>query len=121
MHSIPQVNDLAIILGVAALVAFTFQKTKLPAVLGYIVAGMIVGPYTPTGLYVADPENIKVWSHLGVIFLMFSLGLEFTFHKLMHVGAAALGTAIGEVSTLFLLGFSAVLIVTGKQIGRAHV
>src|SRR5688572_15894788 len=97
MHLPALITDLAMILGAAALVSFVFQKIKQPVVLGYILAGIILGPYTPTGLTVTDLPNIKIWAELGVILLMFALGLEFTFHKLIRVGRAATGTAIVEV------------------------
>ena len=112
MHLPPQISDLALILTVAAIVTFVFHKIRQPLVLGYLVAGVIVGPYTPTGLYVHDISNIQVWAELGVIFLMFSLGLEFTFHKLVRVGASAAGTAWVEVILMVAVGLA-----TGKFLG----
>jgi CPA2 family monovalent cation:H+ antiporter-2 len=104
------------ILGVAAVVTFIFQKIRQPVVLGYIVAGIIVGPYTTTGLTVTDLPNIKGWAELGVIFLMFSLGLEFTFHKLAKVGATAAGTALVEVVLMLSLGYGA-----GRLLGWSFI
>ena len=63
-----------------------FHKLNQPVVLGYLIAGMIVGPHTPPHPLVSDIPNIKIWGELGVIFLMFSLGLEFSFRKLARVG-----------------------------------
>src|SRR5579872_4622346 len=90
MHELaPLIKDLAIILGVASLVTLLFQKIRQPIVLGYLIAGIIVGPYTPPHVLVTDIPNIQILSELGVIFLMFSLGLEFSFHKLTRVGFSA--------------------------------
>lgn len=116
MHLPTQISDLAIILGVAAVVTFLFQKIRQPLVLGYIVAGVIVGPYTPTGIAVSDLENVKVWAELGVIFLMFSLGLEFTFHKLVRVGVTAAGTSVVEVVLMMLFGWG-----TGRVLGWSPI
>jgi len=116
MHLAPQITDLALILSVAAAVTFLFHKIKQPLVLGYLVAGVIVGPYVPSGLDVHDISNIQVWAELGVIFLMFSLGLEFTFHKLVRVGASAAGTAWVEVVLMVTVGYLA-----GKFIGWSDI
>lgn len=106
MHLAPLIHDLAVILAVAGLVTFLFQRIKQPVVLGYIVAGIIVGPHTPSAIFVYDVPNIKVWAELGVIFLMFSLGLEFSFRKLARVGASAGATAAFEIVFMLALGFS---------------
>jgi CPA2 family monovalent cation:H+ antiporter-2 len=102
----PFIQDLAIILGVAGLVSLLFQKIRQPVVLGYIIAGMIVGPYTPPFPLITDTSGVKVWAELGVIFLMFSLGLEFSFRKLASVGISAGFTAIIEVFLMIFLGFT---------------
>lgn len=112
MHLAPIIRDLAIILGVAGSVTVLFRKIRQPVVLGYLVAGFIIGPHTPPFPLVKDLPNIQVLAELGVIFLMFSLGLEFTFHKLVRVGTSAAGTAVVEV-----LGMVAVGLVTGKLLG----
>jgi len=91
------IEDLALILITGALVTLLFKRIKQPLVLGYIIAGFLVGPYfhlTPT---VADHENIETLAEIGVIFLLFSLGLEFSFKKLMRVGGAASITAFVEI------------------------
>jgi Kef-type K+ transport system membrane component KefB len=76
------IEDLAVILGIAALMIFRFQRIQESVVLEYIIAGH----YTPDKLSVTDTDNIKIWAELGVIFLMFSLGLEFRFRGLARVG-----------------------------------
>lgn len=112
MHLAPLIQDLAVILGVAALVTFFFRLIKQPVVLGYIVAGIIVGPYTPPIFSVVDVESVKVWAELGVIFLMFSLGLEFSFRRLAKVGISAGMTAIIQILTMIILGN-----ITAKALG----
>lgn len=103
----PLIHDLAIMLGVAGIVVILFQRIHQPVVLGYLVAGMIVGPYTTSHNLITDVDNIKILSELGVIFLMFSLGLEFSFHKLTRVGFSALITGLIDVSLMMFLGYLA--------------
>lgn len=105
MHLAPIIQDLAIILGVAALITFIFRRIRQPVVLGYIIAGIIVGPHTPSIISVTDVPNINVWAELGVIFLMFALGLEFSFRKLARVGFAASVTAVIQIVVMMTLGF----------------
>lgn len=113
MHELaPLIRDLAIILGVAGLVTLLFQKIRQPVVLGYLVAGVIIGPYTPPYVLVTDIPNIKVLAELGVVFLMFSLGLDFSFHKLRRVGLSASVTGVIEVVLMLLVGFA-----TGQLLG----
>ena len=108
----PLIRDLAVILSIAGVVALLFQKIRQPVVLGYLVAGIIVGPYTPPHALVSDIPTIKILSELGVIFLMFSLGLEFSFHKLKRVGPSAGITGLIEVVFMLLLGWT-----TGMLLG----
>jgi len=99
------IEDLALILITGALVTLLFKRIKQPLVLGYIIAGFLVGPYfhlTPT---VADKENIETLAEIGVIFLLFSLGLEFSFKKLMRVGGAASITAFVEIIFITAAGY----------------
>ena len=108
MHELaPLISDLAIMLMVAGIVVLLFQRIQQPVVLGYLAAGMIIGPYTPPYGFITDETNIKIISELGVIFLMFSLGLEFSFHKLTRVGFSALITGIIDVSVMLLIGYYA--------------
>lgn len=99
------IADLALILITGAITTILFRKIKQPLVLGYIIAGFLVGPhvsFTPT---VTDNENIEIWADIGVIFLLFSLGLEFSFRKLKRIGGAASITAGVEVVVIFLAGY----------------
>lgn len=104
MHLPSLIVDLALILCLAAIVTFIFRIIRQPVVLGYIVAGVLVGPHTPAFFTVVDMESIRIWAELGVIFLMFSLGLEFSFRRLAKVGISAGGTAIFQILTMLILG-----------------
>lgn len=95
---------ITVVLCVAAVTTVAFQRLRLPVVLGYVLAGLIVGPYVPIPL-VADRETVQLLSELGVILLMFSLGLEFSLRKLVRVGPTAGVTAIIESSIMVWLGF----------------
>ena len=99
------IQDLAVIMIVAALVTVIFHRLKQPVVLGYIVAGVLIGPHTPPFELIKDEHTIKVLAELGVIFLMFSLGLEFSFRKLLRVGATALIAAVLEIVVMIWLGY----------------
>lgn len=106
MTHLPQlIIDLALILGAAAIVTLLFKWLKQPAVLGYIIAGLIVGPHFQLFPSVTDKANIEVWAEIGVIFLLFSLGLEFSFKKLMKVGGSALITAGVQIVIMIFLGY----------------
>jgi len=96
---------LSVVLCVAAVTTVLFQRLKQPVVLGYILAGLVVGPHLPIPL-VADEQVVTTLSELGVILLMFALGLEFRFKTLLKVGPSAAITAIVETSIMLWLGFS---------------
>ncbi len=110
------IYDLALILGAAGCVTLLFKKIKLPLVLGYIMAGFIVGPYFDFLPTVMEKENIQIWADIGVIFLLFSLGLEFSFKKLLKVGGSASITAIVEVSFMVIAGYG-----TGRLLGWTNI
>ncbi|MDB4932905.1 MAG: Regulator of conductance [Myxococcaceae bacterium] len=95
---------LTVVLGVAAVTTVLFQRLRQPVVLGYLVAGLIVGPHVPLPL-VADPAVVRTLSELGVILLMFSVGLEFSLAKLLRVGAVAGLTALVQCSLMLWLGY----------------
>src|SRR5512145_2344531 len=97
---------LTIVLGVAAVVTVLFQRLRQPVVLGYLIAGLIIGPHVPVPL-VADREIVQTLSELGVILLMFALGLEFSLRKLVRVGPTAGVTAVVQSSIMVWLGFVA--------------
>ena len=105
MHGIGLLQDLAVVMMVAAVVTIVFHRLKQPVVLGYILAGVIIGPHTPPAQLIHDENTIKTLSELGVILLMFSLGLEFSLRKLKSVGAPALLAASLEILLLFWVGY----------------
>jgi monovalent cation:H+ antiporter-2, CPA2 family len=107
MHQSVLIEDLAVVLCIAAIVTVLFQKIKQPTVLGYLIAGMIVGPYTPPFSWIDDETEIRILAELGVIFLMFSLGLEFTFNKVKRLGLPAIIIGVFEVVVMMLIGFLA--------------
>lgn len=113
MSDIPVlISDLAVILICAGLVTLLFKWLKQPVVLGYIVAGILSGPvckYTPT---VMDSGSIETWSEIGVIFLLFTLGLDFSFKKLVKVGGTAVIAAITVVLGMMFVGYA-----TGLALG----
>lgn len=105
MHLPTLIFDLAIILAIAGIITLVCHKLRQPVVLGYLLSGLIIGPYTPPFQFVKDIEGIKTWAELGVIFLMFCLGLEFSFRKLISVGFSAIFTAIIEVLFFLVVGY----------------
>jgi monovalent cation:H+ antiporter-2, CPA2 family len=105
MHSVAFLQDLAVVMIVAGMVTVLFHRFKQPVVLGYIVAGVIIGPHTPPYALIHDEPTINTLSELGVILLMFSLGLEFSLRKLTRVGVPALIAALLEILLLFWVGY----------------
>ncbi len=107
MHSITFLQDLAVVMIVAGLVTVLFHRLKQPVVLGYILAGVIIGPHTPPFPLVGDEETIRTLSELGIILLMFSLGLEFNLRKLRQVGGTAFLAAFLEIVLMIWIGYEA--------------
>jgi len=108
--------DLALILGAAGIITLIFKKLKQPVVLGYIIAGLLVSPNFKLFPTITDIESIRVWADIGVIFLLFSLGLEFSFKKLIKVGPSSGITGIYEVSFMILTGY-----ITGRLLGWSNM
>lgn len=98
-------QDLALILMVAGVVTILFKKLKQPVVLGYIVAGVFAGPHISFLPTVVEVESVDFWGKIGVIFLLFGLGLEFNFKKLKKVGGSGFITVFTEVLMMFCMGF----------------
>lgn len=105
MHAVDFIQDLAVIMLVAGVVTILFHRLRQPVVLGYIVAGFIIGPHTPPFGLIHDEDTIKTLAELGVIFLMFCLGLEFSLRKLFQVGATAFIAAFLEIVLMIWIGF----------------
>ncbi len=105
MESLPAIfMDLALILITAGVITVIFKWLKQPLVLGYILAGFFIGPYFKWFPVITDPGNVHVWSDIGIVFLMFALGLEFSIKKLKKVGATGAITALTELAIMFLIG-----------------
>lgn len=116
LHLPHLVHDLGIILAVAAAVTLVFKLIRQPVVLGYLIAGFLVGPqfdFIPT---VTEDATIRVWAEIGVIFLLFGLGLEFSFKRLKAVGGTASITGVVEVTFMLLVGY-----FTGKLLGWRQI
>jgi CPA2 family monovalent cation:H+ antiporter-2 len=117
MEHLPNlVGDLVLILVTAGIVTILFKWLKQPVVLGYIVAGFLVGPHSSILPSVTDSANIEVWSEIGIIFLLFALGLEFRISKLIKVGKSALTAAIINMGAMIAIGFLA-----GWLLGWSHL
>lgn len=106
MHEIGFIRDLAVVMLVAGATTIVFQRLHQPVLLGYILAGVLIGPHAP-GMLVADPRAIDDISNLGVVLLMFTLGLEFSVRKLREVGIGVLAVAVGEVGVMLWAGIGA--------------
>ena len=104
-HTNGLIADLALILLLGAIVTLLFKKMKQPVVLGYILAGFLASPnfeYLPS---ISNLENIKFWADLGIVVLMFTIGLEFSFRKLMNSGSSAVVTALIIITGMTFAGF----------------
>lgn len=111
-HLEPLISDLGLILMTAGIAVLIFKKLKQPLVLGYLIAGFLAGTHFDFFPSVKDVKSVEVWAEIGVIILLFSLGLEFSFKKLMRVGGTASITAVTQIITMVLIGFLA-----GKWMG----
>src|SRR5262245_11913600 len=105
MHGIEFIQDLAVIMLIAGIVTVVFHRLRQPVVLGYIVAGVIIGPHTPPFSLVRDEHTINILAELGVVFLLFSLGLEFSLRKLARVGVTAVVAALAEITSMIWIGW----------------
>jgi CPA2 family monovalent cation:H+ antiporter-2 len=100
----------------AAVVSILFRKLKQPLILGYILAGFIVSPFFVFTPNVVDTHNLDIWAEIGVIFLLFSLGLEFSFKRLLKEGSSVIITALFKIIATLLLGF-----LLGKVFGWTNI
>ena len=103
-HLATLISDLALILGCAGLMTLIFKKLKQPLVLGYVVAGFLASPHMPYTPSVIDTANIQTWADIGVIFLLFALGLDFSLKKIAKVGGAAIIAACTVIFCMIVLG-----------------
>lgn len=105
-HLYPLISDLGLILMTAGIAVLLFKKLKQPLVLGYLIAGFLAGNHFDFFPSVTDMKSVEVWAEIGVIFLLFSLGLEFSFKKLVKVGGTASVTAVTQILVMLFIGFS---------------
>lgn len=112
LHIPVLIQDLGFILITAAIVTLICKYLKQPVVLGYLIAGFLVSPHVPFVFTVSDTESIKVWAEIGVIFLLFGLGLEFSFKKLAKVGKSATLAGLSEIGFMLGAGY-----LTGQMLG----
>ena len=112
MHSIhPLIIDLTMITIYAGLTTLLCRKLKQPILLGYILAGILAGPYFYLLPAVKDKEDLALWADIGVIFLLFGLGLEFSFKKMINVGKSAMITATANILFMLFLGYNTGLLL----------
>lgn len=112
MHSVHAlIVDLTLITIYAGITTLIFKKLKQPMVLGYLLAGILAGPYFNFVPTVTDNENLGMWAEIGVIFLLFGLGLEFSFKKMLNVGKAAMITAMINILFMLFLGYNVGLLL----------
>lgn len=117
MNHLPDlIRDLGFILITAAVVTLLFKRFKQPLVLGYLIAGFFLSHHFPFFISVRDTQSITIWAEIGVIFLLFGLGLEFSFKKLSRVGKSAGITALVEAFFMLGIGYT-----TGKMIGWNNI
>jgi CPA2 family monovalent cation:H+ antiporter-2 len=116
VHSLTFLGDLAVVMIVAGVVTVIFHRIRQPVVLGYILAGVIIGPHTPPFPLITDRQAIDTLAELGIIFMMFSLGLEFNLRKVRRVGATALVAAVFEIILMLWLGYE-----IGRMFGWSEI
>lgn len=115
MPIIEFIQDLAVIMLIAGVITIIFHRLKQPVVLGYILAGVIIGPHTPPFSLIHNEQVIDTLATLGIVFLMFSLGLEFNLRKLKKVGISSTITAFLEIGVMLWLGYT-----IGNMFGWSH-
>ena len=117
MESLPALfSDLALILVTAGVTTVLFKWLKQPLVLGYIIAGLLIGPYFPWFPVINDHESVEIWSEIGMVFLLFAIGLEFSFKKLKKQAGTVGITALTELVSMCIIGF-----FLGKLMGWSHM
>lgn len=105
MDKLVFLQDIAIVMAASAIIMVLCHRLRVPVVLGYLVAGLLIGPNTPPYALVSDLHSIHTLAELGVIFLLFSIGLEFSFTRLMRVGVVAFFAATVEIALMLFIGF----------------
>ncbi len=99
------ITDLAVVMVIASVVAFIFYKLKQPLIIGYLIAGIIIGPYTPPFSFVQQTEFLSVFAEIGVVLLLFTVGLEFPLSRLRSIGRVVIGVSAIEIALMLLISF----------------
>ena len=102
---ISAITDLVIMMTVAAIVALIFYRLKQPIVVGYLIAGIIVGPYTPPFSLITNIDILNIFAEIGVIFLLFTIGFEFPIRKMQSLGRVIIGVSAIEISLMLLISW----------------
>ena len=103
---VPQlIIDLAIMLTTAAVVTIVFKRLRIPTILGYILAGFLIGPHFPMFMDIGSTASIETWSEIGVVIILFHIGLEFDFHKIADIGSTAIVSALVKMSGVLFVGY----------------
>ena len=117
MHGFNFIQDLAVILVVAGFVGWVCQRIGLSVIFGYLVAGMVVGPYTPPVALVSDPDRIQTLAQIGLVFLMFAIGLRLSLRKLRRLGLSLMAATFVGAATVFYISrlFAVSMGWTGRE------
>ena len=103
---VPQlIIDLAIMLTTAAVVTIVFKKLRIPTILGYILAGFLIGPHFPMFMNIESTASVETWSEIGVVIILFHIGLEFDFHKIADIGSTAIVSALVKMAGVLFVGY----------------
>ncbi len=100
------ITDLAVLLVIASVVTLIFYKLKQPLIIGYLIAGIIIGPYTPPFSLIANIDFLNVFAEIGVILLLFTIGLEFPIAKLRSIGRVVIGVSVFEITLMLLVSWA---------------
>ena len=99
------ITDLAVVMVIASVVAFIFYKLKQPIIIGYLIAGIIIGPYTPPFNLIKQTDFLSVFAEIGVVLLLFTIGLEFPIRKLRSIGRVVIGVSAIEITLMLVISW----------------
>jgi CPA2 family monovalent cation:H+ antiporter-2 len=100
------ITDLAVVMVIASVVAFIFYKLKQPLIIGYLIAGIIIGPYTPPFNFIGQTEYLSVFAEIGVVLLLFTIGLEFPIQKIRSLGRIVIGVSAIEITFMLIISWA---------------
>ncbi len=99
------ITDLAVVMVIASVVAFIFYKLKQPLIIGYLIAGVIIGPYTPPFNFIRETEFLSVFAEIGVVLLLFTIGIEFPIRRLRSIGRVVIGVSAIEIALMLIVSW----------------